>query len=222
MTHVDEHLYEWGKLCTWMFEFDKEETHDDQFNLPDGVSSPCKMMMQTNEFEYFDTDKFQAIQLPYGSGNLAMTILLPRSGEHVDNLIDTLDPQNWNQWLTRFSRDSVTLELPRFEIKYKRKLNDVLKTMGMGIAFSPGANFTNMSKPGGIWIDYVKHKSFVKVDEEGTEAAAVTIVAMERISVGGGSQIQYMRVDRPFVFVIHERQTNTLLFMGKIVEPGEG
>ncbi|GAI95278.1 unnamed protein product, partial [marine sediment metagenome] len=106
----------------------------------------------------------------------------------------------------------------RFKLEYELEMKDVLRTLGMGIAFFPGADFTRMLSGGGIWIGKVKHKTFVQVDEEGTEAAAVTVVIMERS--GGGSPTGFiMRVDRPFVFVIRERTSGTLLFMGKIVEP---
>ncbi|MFQ5866019.1 MAG: serpin family protein, partial [bacterium] len=203
---------------TWTYEFDKELTQDDFFTLPDGSQKACKMMIQTGEFNYFENDDFQAIDLPYGQGQFSMTIFLPRASKDVDSLVEELDAQNWNSWLSSFSADSVTLQLPKFKLEYEIKLNDVLTALGMGIAFTPGgADFTRMYKAGGLWIDYVKHKTFVEVNEEGTEAAAVTVVAI--IRSGGGPEIKFMRVDRPFVFVIRENHSQTILFMGKMVEP---
>jgi serpin B len=109
------------------------------------------------------------------------------------------------------------LALPKFLLEYDLTLNDVLKALGLAIAFSPDqADFTNMYKQGGLFISKVKHKTFVEVNEEGTEAAAVTSVEIGETSAGGGFA---MRVDRPFVFVIRENHSGTMLFMGKIVEP---
>ncbi|MCG8608418.1 serpin family protein, partial [bacterium] len=119
-----------------------------------------------------------------------------------------------------FSPDSVTLQFPKFKLEYEKKLNEILETLGMGIAFTGAADFTRMYRPGGLFIDYVKHKTFVEVDEEGTEAAAVTVVAIR--DSAGGPEIRFMRVDRPFLFVIRENHTGTILFMGKIVEPVQG
>ncbi|MFQ6113663.1 MAG: serpin family protein [bacterium] len=203
---------------TWTYEFDKELTQDDSFTLPGGSQKACKMMIQTGGFNYFENNDFQAIDLPYGKGQFRMTIFLPRGSKDVDSLVEEFDAQNWNTWLASFSPDSVTLQLPRFKLEYEIKLNDVLNALGMGIAFAPGrADFTMMYKPGGLWIDYVKHKTYVEVTEEGTEAAAVTVVAIR--DSAGGPEIKFMRVDRPFVFVIRENHSQTILFMGKIVEP---
>ncbi|MEA3432829.1 MAG: serpin family protein [candidate division WOR-3 bacterium] len=201
---------------TWTYEFDEELTKDDWFYLPDGSRKPCKMMEQRSEYNYFSNPDFQAIDLPYGDGDFSMTIFLPRPQKNVDSLIAEFNEENWDNWINSFSKDSGDIYIPKFTLEYGIKLNDVLKALGMGIAFDPyWADFTRMYKPGGIWIDKVKHKTFVKVNEEGTEAAAVTSVEM---ILGAGFGF-YMRVDRPFVFVIRENKSQTILFMGKIVEP---
>jgi serpin B len=200
---------------TWTYEFDKEKTQDDWFTLPDGSRKPSKMMTQKGEFPYFATEDFQAIDLPYGGGAFSMTIFLPRPNRDLDSLIAQLNPQSWVEWLGKFSPTSVTLQLPRFTLEYEIKLNDVLSALGMGVAFDPGrADFTRMYKPGGLFIDFVKQKTFVQVNEEGTEAAAVTVVA---ISASAGGLL--MRVDRPFLFAIRENRSGTILFIGKIVNP---
>jgi len=118
-----------------------------------------------------------------------------------------------------FAPATVTVQLPKFKMNYDTTLNEVLKALGMGIAFDPmKADFTRMYSPGGIFISFVRHKTFVQVDEEGTEAAAVTAVGVRATSVGDSGPI-LVRVDRPFLFAIRERQSGTLLFVGKIVEP---
>ncbi len=204
---------------TWTYEFDKKHTEDDLFNLPDGSQKPIKMMAQTGSFPYFQTDDFQAVDLPYGDRAFSMTIILPRPNRDLDSLIAALTPESWDQWMQSFAPATVTVQLPKFKMKYDTTLNEVLKALGMGIAFDPmKADFTRMYSPGGIFISFVRHKTFVQVDEEGTEAAAVTAVGVRATSVGDSGPI-LVRVDRPFLFAIRERQSGTLLFVGKIVEP---
>jgi len=205
---------------TWTYEFDVSKTKDDLFTLPDGSKKSCKMMIQSNDFQYFENADFQAIDLPYGDGGFRMAIFLPRMEKNINDFIAELSAENWDLWMNSFSKQQGTLELPRFKLKYEKKLNDVLKVLGMGIAFDPNqADFTKMYRTGGLFISYVKHKTFVDVNEEGTEASAVTIVGVWTTSSTGPPPSFTMRVDRPFIFVIRENQSNTMLFIGKIVEP---
>ena len=200
----------------WTYQFEESETEDAQFTTPTG-QAPCKMMHQEGDFIYFENEDFQAVDLPYGNNRLSMTIFLPKVTKSVDEIITNLTPQNLAIWTEQLDSTSVTVELPRLLIEYERKLNDVLIAMGMGIAFSGGADFTRIDSNGGIFITMVKHVTFLEVDETGTEAAAVTIVEM---GWGiGNNTIKTMRMDRPFLFVIRETESNTILFMGKIVNP---
>lgn len=203
---------------TWTYEFDEKRTRADFFTLPDGSKRPCRMMSQGKEFDYLDNDELQAIDLPYGDGMFRMTVLLPKEGNDVDSLISGFNEVSWRQWLEGLRRMHVVLELPRFKMEYQRTLNDVLKSMGMGIAFKQAeADFSGMCEgPEPLSISEVKHKTFVQVDEEGTEAAAVTSVGIVTTSVRPTAR---MRVDRPFVFAIRDSRSQALLFMGKIVEP---
>ncbi len=208
---------------TWTYEFDPEDTKDDEFTRLDGSKAPCSMMSQEADLLYQETEQFQAVDLPYGDGLFSMAVLLPKSDVHVDTLAAHLTADNWASWIGDLDTHAVALELPKFKLEYDLKMNDVLKALGMAVAFDGGqANFSRMlvesgAYPGNLFIDKVKHKTFVQVDEEGTEAAAVTSVEMGFTSIGPSSII--MRVDRPFVFVIRERTSGALLFMGKIVEP---
>jgi len=205
---------------TWQYEFDKEMTRDDQFHLSDGSFKSCKMMIQTCEFDYQETEEFQAIDLPYGDGQFSMTVFLPKPEIAVDELVTKFNDVNWSAWLSHFSKDSVTLQLPKFKLEYKTFLNHMLTNLGMGVAFEPyQADFSRMHPLAQLFISFVLHKTFVEVDEEGTEAAAVTAVGIGVVSVGPERQIKFMRVDRPFVVVIREHHSNTILFIGKIVEP---
>jgi serpin B len=203
---------------TWTYQFDESGTYDDQFYLPDNSTTQCKMMAQKEEYPYFDTDQFQAIDLPYGDGLYSMIIILPKQNTGIDDVIHSMDQATWNNWDKKFEKQEGNIFLPRFKLEYEIKLNDVLKLLGMEIAFSGSADFTRMFKPGGLFIDEVNHKTFVEVNEEGTEAAAVTSVGISMES-GSGSEGFFMHVNRPFVFVIRENHSGTILFIGKIVDP---
>lgn len=202
---------------TWTYQFDPELTFDDEFHLSDDTVVPCKMMHQENDFQYSNNDTFEAIDLPYGNGQFSMTIILPHHGKSIDSLIAEITPEKWVQWMGTFSEKQLTLQMPKFTLEYELKLNDVLTAMGMGIAFSNDADFSGINGIGGLLISQVKHKTFLKVDEEGTEAAAVTMVEVGYTSMG-----PIMRVDRPFLCVIHEKESGTILFIGKIAHPRTG
>jgi serine protease inhibitor len=202
---------------TWTYQFDKEDTRDDIFYLPGGSTKECKMMNIEEEFKYFADSLLQAIDIPYGNGNYSMTVILPREGKDIDLLIAGLTQEKWNEWMNSLSEQTLTLFFPKLKLEYeiKNTLKKALSDLGMDIAFDPyNANFTGMYEPGEIYIDRVIHKTFLKVDEEGTEAAAATVVAVVVTSVG-----LTMSVNRPFLFAIRENHSGTILFIGKMVEP---
>jgi len=199
----------------WTYQFDKNKTKDDLFYISDGSTKPCKMMEQRGFFKNFGNNTFWALDLPYGDGNYSMTIFLPHWGTDIDSLIAEFSQDNLNQWLSSFKNDSLNIYLPRFKLEYEKLLNEELKSLGMQIAFTPGAaDFTKMYYilPGQVWIDTVLHKTFIEVDEKGTEAAAATIVEMIKGPSG-------FRVDHPFIFMIREKSSQTILFIGKILDP---
>jgi len=201
----------------WTYRFNEEDTKDGVFHLSGGGSKVCKMMQIESDFKYFVDSLLQVIDIPYGNGNYSMVVILPSSGVNIDDLIAELTQEKWEEWMSGFSKDTLTLLLPKFKLEYKieDKLEEVLTDMGMSIAFDDlGADFTGMYEPGGIFIDRIIHKTFLEVDEEGTEAAAATVVDMGYTSIG-----LTMYVNRPFIFAIRENHSGTILFMGKIVEP---
>lgn len=204
---------------TWSYEFDKKNTGERPFYVSDGNSKQAPTMVQSNDFFYMQNSDLEIIDLPYGNGAFRMTVLLPSQQSSTANLIQDLNSQKWNSWLGNLQKSKGTIYLPKFKLEYEKVLNQVLSTMGMGVAFSPQADFTNMNKNGGLYISQVRHKSFVGVYEEGTEAAAVTVVEIRLTSTGGEDPGFTMRVDRPFVFVLREQHTGTILFMGKIMDP---
>jgi serpin B len=204
---------------TWTEEFDPSLTEDDLFTLPSGEKVPCRMMRRPGpgeeaEFECYSDGEVHVLDLPYADGWYTMTIVMPWPHVEMDNLIAGLDVEKWNGWTASLMADKGTFAMPRFETTYEIELKEALAAMGMEIALDQGADFSGIRETGGLWIDKVKHKTYVRVDEAGTEAAAVT--ATIPVSSIGCS----MRVDRPFLFAIREKHSGTVLFIGKIVDPG--
>lgn len=205
---------------TWLYEFDPDDTKQATFYRDNGSETEVQMMSQRAEFLYYANDQFQAMHLPYGSEKFSMTVFLPRIGINVDELISQMNDQTWSNWIYAFPdvKQEVNLYLPRFTIEYEKSIREVLISLGMGIAFTDAADFSNINKNGGLFISDVNHFTYVNVDEEGTEAAAVTVVEIRVTS--GGSPV--MRIDRPFFFVIRENQNDTILFLGKVMNPNAG
>jgi serine protease inhibitor len=204
---------------SWTHRFDEEWTQNEYFTLPDGTEKMCPMMAQRGLYTHYSGDDFRALDLPYGGMAYRMTILLPGEGVDLDSLIAEINPNGLNfelmdDLLSLTSRDSLDIFIPKFTLEYGIELKDVLSALGMDIAFTPGADFTNMYASGGVWIDELKHKTFVEVNEEGTQASAV---ASSIITSGVDDTV--FRVNRPFAFVIRENYSQTILFIGKIVDP---
>ena len=199
---------------SWRAKFDPSRTTDDQFTTAPGVTQPMRLMHRQDGMQYSETPSYQAVDLPYGNGAFAMTVLLPKAGTDIETFSATLTGASWRSLSSSFADAEVDLSLPKFTLKYERTMNDDLKALGMVAPFDPdAADFSRMS-PESAFINFVKQNTFVNVDEEGTEAAAVTVVAVQPTSIEAGP---VMRVDRPFLFVIHERLSGTVLFMGKVV-----
>lgn len=200
----------------WKYQFDASKTQDDTFNSGTSTRS-IKMMNQKNKFRYMINSELQAVELPYGNDLFEMMVLLPNQGEEINNFIRNFSVEKFNNIRANFSETELTLSLPRFKVADESTLNTPLKNLGMTDAFNENfADFSKITKADQIFISEVKHKTFVEVNEEGTEAAAVTSIGFERTSVG--DEI-FLRVDRPFLFVIYEKNTNTILFLGKVVKP---
>lgn len=202
----------------WKKEFDPESTYQETFILPGGTTKTVDMMNMKDTIGYMDNDLMQMAELDYGRGNYSMLVMLPKGNLTPEALAQQINTENWQSWLAALSEKEVTLLLPKFTFDYEKKLNDVLSFMGMGIAFDPWeADFTGIYSPGGLFISRVKHKTFIEVDEEGTEAAAATVVA---VSFSGYDPLEvFMTVNKPFLFAIREKTTNAIVFIGKVAEP---
>jgi len=205
----------------WTYQFDKDLTQPASFDLADGSRTTVDMMSHGEEVT-IGRGWYNGIQvgdLRYGGQAFSMTILLPETAGEIDALVGSLTDANWSSWIGGLGEGDMHVSMPKFTLEYEIELNEVLEALGMGVAFEPGvADFSGMCcLPGDLYIDEVKHKTFVDVNEEGTEAAAVTSV-----SVGVTSAPMSFTVDRPFVFVIREKFSGTILFMGKVLDPTAG
>ncbi len=202
----------------WTYPFDEDATCDGDFYLAGGGTKKVPMMGQQEEFLYCRGDNFSGVRLPYGQEKMVMYIILPDKGESLDSLIDSLDEDTWNRTLESFSKKQVHVSMPRYKMEYGIKLlNGVLAEMGMGIAFDGSrADFSGIAPD--IFISRVLHKTVIEVNEEGSEAAAATVVEMLE-SAAMIEEIVEFKVDRPFFFVIQDDRTGSILFMGKVVEP---
>lgn len=211
----------------WTHRFDPEETREADFRLKDGSTAPVELMHREGELPFARTENWTAVEIPYGGKAFAMTVILPRGETGIDEFLSSLDGERWAEIVralegtgeTRPLRE-IDLLLPKFELEWDGKLKDVLSDMGMRVAFDrEKADFGRMVdlakiRPNNVFLTRVKQKSFVSVDEIGTEAAAATAVG-----VGADSAPPRVLVDRPFLFAIRERLSGTVLFLGKIVRP---
>ena len=210
----------------WDGKFDPADTENKPFYLLDGSEKLVPMMSRSGAYPVVSGDGFRATRLPYGENRVCMYIFLPNSDSSIHEFMEKLDSALWERYvgelvamteLPQFSLGEVEMQLPRFKLEYDVELRDALSAMGMGVAFSPGAaDFSKMGPPP-LWIDRVIHKSFVEVNEEGTEAAAATAVIMLDAAVEE-DPFRFV-VDRPFFFAIRDDDTGAVLFMGVVTEP---
>ena len=198
----------------WKIPFKTENTQDASFAGTTG-SKTVKMMNMLEPVKYAKRTDYQAIELAYGSGNYAMTILLPNEKTNVGTLINALSGTEWKNLNVALQEQKVIVGLPKFTLEYETNLNNVLTNMGMPTMFSEMADLSKIAPPAGkIKVGFVKQNTFVAVDEKGTEAAAVTTIG---IIVTSAPSYPEVICNRPFLFIISEKQSNTILFAGKIV-----
>ncbi len=206
----------------WKFQFDEEKTAKETFYFLDGNDIQTETMVTEEKFGYFSNDLFQAVQLPYGRGNYSMVCFRPNENHNANEVINAMTEEKWNLWMDSLQQKKVQIHLPKFTFEYKKELGDLLKLMGMEIAFSPNSADFSRINPNrkDLHISKVLHKTFIEVDEKGTEAAAVTSVTVNVTSVQP-SQPLVVRFNKPFVFAIREVTTNTIVFMGIMTDPRE-
>lgn len=204
----------------WTTQFDEEGTHVNNFYKTDGSMLKVPMMNKEDQLEYTSNTLFKAIKMPYGNGQYNMLVFLPAENKNSQHVIDELTVSNWKNWMESFElEDIVDVTMPRFKFAFEIGLNDVLKKMGMQKAFQPNiADFSKITDED-LYISSVKHKSFIDVNETGTEAAAVTSITFSTTSIGNEPPKISFLVDKPFVFAITEKDTDAILFIGEVNNP---
>lgn len=209
----------------WQEEFDASRTVDKPFYLADGGEKQIPMMHKTDWYLYYAGEHFQAIRLPYGDGQMGMYIFLPDQSTDLNTFLAHLNAESWEGWMSQFSEAEVALVMPKFKLRYSAELHSALKQLGMGIAFDgANADFSRMRvSPVPVFISYLNHHAIVEVNEEGTEAATGTFVFLDEPEAVAEEAafippIPFV-VDRPFFFAIRDNQTETVLFMGAVVDP---
>lgn len=200
----------------WASEFDRTKTENLPFYLTSG-SVNVPMMKQKSDFSVFEGNGFVMAEFPYGQGNFVMDVILPDQSSSLSGTMNLISDANFNGWISQMRKRETDVTFPKFKYGFKKKLKDVLSNMGMGIAFTDAADFSNISEQYDLLINEVTHQSFIETDEEGTEAAAATVVEIGLTSVGPTSF--EFRMDRPFIFIIRETTTNSILFMGRVADP---
>lgn len=202
----------------WTAQFDKSRTRPGQFTLASGTTTDVPMMTHGHAitFGLLHDAGVTVLDLPYGGRAFSMTIALPRTASEIDSLVSALTGERWNAWTAALDSASYEIYLPKFTLMYGLKMNDVLRALGMPTAFcdSPQVDFSRMGTA--LCISDVLHKATVDVNEAGTEAAAATAVGISFTSVPAP-----LTIDRPFLFVIRERFSGTILFMGRVMNPAQ-
>jgi len=203
--------------AAWEHTFDEDMTADGLFYVIDGGQVIVPMMKQTESFGYTEGEGYQAVELLYDDGELSMVILLPEAGQ-FEAFEEGLQAQQVGDIIRGLQPTEVALTMPQFEFDSEFSLKDTLAGMGMPIAFSGGADFSGMTGNPELFISDVVHKAFVAVDEAGTEAAAATAVIMPT-SAAPEPAVE-VTIDRPFIFLIRDIDTDAILFVGRVLNPG--
>ena len=202
----------------WKHQFKAEKTKKSPFHLSPQKFIQVPMMTQEESFRHADLEFFDMLELPYAGGELSMLVMLPKTHDDLTKLGVSLSSENLIRWKERLGMKKVLVSLPKFKTTCRFRLNETLEAMGMIDAFAPrNADFSGMDESNGLYISAVIHKAFVDVNEEGTEAAAATAVVMNLRSIPAPPVV--VRVDRPFIFLIQENATGSILFMGRVTDP---
>lgn len=204
---------------SWNEAFDVNKTHKSVFVKSDGTSLQTDFMNIESSFNTFRNSGFMGVELPYHDEKFSMKALMPTNDNSTMDLVNLLkEPQGLKALFSGGSKSKVNLFFPKFKFSYGETLNDELESLGMGIAFTNKADFTAINPSGSLLISEVKHKSFIEVNEEGTEAAAVTSVGVALTSM---PIVEEIRFDRPFVFLIQENKSGLILFVGLVNDPAK-
>ncbi len=202
----------------WASQFNKDRTREAPFTLPGGDKTNVSMMNKTEEFSHLATENFQVLELPYVDNGLSMIIFLPNKPDGLGEFEKSLTAENLSLWLGQLQKRKVIVSIPKFKMTSEFSLASTLKSMGMTDAFTAKADLSGINGKRDLFISAVIHKAYVDVNEEGTEAAAATAVAIKLLSAGP-DQTPVFRADHPFVFMIRDNNSGGILFMGRVMNP---
>ncbi len=208
---------------SWQMAFDEGDTQKEDFHVSGSETVKADMMRLTGEeFPYTETERLQVLEMPYKGDNLSMLVLLPKNKD-MPSLEQALDISQLQGWRNQLKKQEVDVYIPKFQFKTEYRLNEQLKEMGMPLAFTPpsgnsGADLSGFTGNRDLFISFVQHLAFIDVNEEGTEAAAATVVGIELTSAPI-DRTPVFRADHPFIFLIQEKKTGHILFMGKVANP---
>lgn len=201
----------------WASQFETSKTKQDTFWLDSSKSIEVSLMAQKADFRYVETESLQILELPYTGNELSMIVLLPREIGGLDALETSLTVENLTNWLNLLKKREIRVFLPKFKMRSQFSLSQTLASMGMPDVFTSKADFSGMTDNKNLYISAVIHQAFVDVNEEGTEAAAATAVAMTLLSMPSPPPV--FRADHPFLFLILHNSSKSILFLGRIVNP---
>lgn len=203
----------------WRYQFDKKDSRNEAFYVNPSSPKTVPMMHQTENLKVIKKNSLTIAEIPYGQGNYTMVVVIPDENVTASEVAEELTPSIWKEWMDLLvvNTHKVELTMPRFKYKYKRNLNDDLISLGMEIAFTGNADFTKISDQG-LMISRVLHQSFIETNEEGTEAAAATVVEIVLTSANPSSVVK-VTLDHPFIYFIRESTTGTIIFMGRVGDP---
>lgn len=204
----------------WKYQFDEKNTTNAPFAFPDGRKNLVPMMRQEGTFRYAFTPGYAAAELPYGAGDYRMTVVLPAAETDVNAFAATFDQTAWDGLQDQLREGGLIVKLPRFEFEYEYQpnLNATLQALGIRAAF--GGGLTKIRKEDDLFVSQVRQKAYIKTDEKGSEAAAVTSVGIALTSAGGPPPTPpTFLADRPFLFFISEKNSGTVLFAGRVSVP---
>jgi len=203
----------------WEFQFDPKNTNDMPFYISEKVKVDTPMMYQKSKFNYTEDEDVQVLEMLYTGKDLSMVIVLPKPDKSLSKIEKSLTTKKLKNWLSALSEREVEVYIPRFKIEKRFVLNEPLEKMGMVDAFDMmKADFSGMTPKPDLHISSVIHQAFVEVNEEGTEASAATAVIMATKAV---VKPTVFRADRPFIFFIRDIRSGSILFIGRLVEPGK-
>lgn len=206
----------------WANQFEEELTQENPFYITPETTVDVLMMNQEDRFKYFESDELQVLEVPYKGDDLSMVILLPIKKDGLTELEDSVNTDRLQEWMNVLAWRQVTVFFPKFTMTCEFKLGSALADMGMPIAFTGEADFSGMTGEKDLFISEVVHKAFVDVSEEGTEAAAATAVIMvEEVTYIQPVRLAVFRADHPFLFMIRDNHSGSILFIGRVVDPSK-